>query len=691
MADDLLSGILGMGNQGLMYQYPQLARPMRQQMFGQALMELGMQTSPVRSPWQAVARAAQGALGGYEMNLGTGSMLDVATQNAALRGRMIRNYPSPYEIPGGPAAAPDTSAPAPAAPQSSLNPPPDQAKLFADADTSHGFLPGTMAALAHWETRGSFDPNARGPQVGDDPNNRAGGVMQIMPKTALDPGYPGVTPIADADRFVAAKAVPFAADYLNARGKQRFGDKWNPQDRTQLAAALTDYSGGYPADQYANPILARIGAGQPIQVASNAADDTGDVGTNYGAQMFRIYREQAAQAAESLDPRLQALAPHLMDLAMQSLNYGRFSTMLSPQGEWVIHDRFGMEKDASPSEQQMDQLTRNWLVGQSRAMVSGQREDPRYAALWQRVNQPQLVDNPAGGKTPVYPPPIPGVVPPGGFGGPPAGGAAGGGGVFPGEAKMPAVDVAAARSEGVPVYQNPAWKSLPIKEAATAANTAVNEGNTWLAGKSADLQKSRDTMQTIERLVQLSYTIPAGDSWSSRITRGVMTQADDKNLAEFRQLSAKLVADSRGNEGINRISEPALDLLEKLAPNERMQPDAMRNALNVYRAREQIGLQHHMFLENYIPRNYGRTGAEAAWDKYLEANPMLQQDKDGNITSKPMVPWQQWFRRNMDPNSGALTVGKISDEPPTTENSVYRDTTTGQKMKIVGGKPVPVP
>ena len=688
--DNLLSGILGMGSQSLMYQYPQLAGPMRQQMFGQALMEQGMQTSPVRSPWQAAARAVQGALGGWEMGRGGQNLLAIAQQNAARMGDFYRGLPSPYEIDPSLAGGAQTgTAQPPTAPQAA-NVPTAMAPLFAAADQKHGFPPGTTAAVANWETRGSFDPNARGPQVGSDPNNRAGGVMQIMPDTAGNPGF-GVASISDADRFDPTKAIPMAAEYLNARGKARFHEQWNPKDPAQLSAALTDYSGGYPADQYANPIMARINAGQPITAASNVTTPGGDdVAANFGARMFQVYREEAARAASSLDPRMQALAPHLMDQALQALQYGRFSTMLSPQGEWVIRDRFGAEKDQSPSEQQMDQLTRNWLVQESRRMAGGAAEDPRYAAMWQRANTPQLVDNPAGGKTPVYPPPIPNVIPP--RGGPvtgPTGGPAGAG-VLPGEATMPSIDVGAARSEGVPVYQNPSWRSLPTKEGAAAANKNVDEGNTWLQGQQPQLQKARDTLQVIDRLSQLARMIPTGDDLQSRTAREAMTLGGDSNLSEFRQLSEKLIGDSRANEGINRISEPALELLGKLAPNEKMQPQALQNALAAYRAREQLALQHGMFLETYIPRNYGRTGAEPAWDRYLDANPIVQQDKDGNITPSRMVPWQQWFQRNMDPTTGALTAGGFVDKQPTTVGTVYIDDKTGKRMKVTPTGPVPV-
>ena len=68
MADDFSTG---MGNMGMMgFMYPQLMGPQRQMAYGQALLGQAADASAVRSPWQAVARAFSGALGGYEMSQG---------------------------------------------------------------------------------------------------------------------------------------------------------------------------------------------------------------------------------------------------------------------------------------------------------------------------------------------------------------------------------------------------------------------------------------------------------------------------------------------------------------------------------------------------------------------------------------------------------------------------------------------
>lgn len=63
-----LAGFTNFGqNMGGQVMDPGFYQAMNRQRFAQALMKQGMDASPVRSPWAAVARGVQGLLGGYEM------------------------------------------------------------------------------------------------------------------------------------------------------------------------------------------------------------------------------------------------------------------------------------------------------------------------------------------------------------------------------------------------------------------------------------------------------------------------------------------------------------------------------------------------------------------------------------------------------------------------------------------------
>jgi spore germination cell wall hydrolase CwlJ-like protein len=64
----------GGGLNNLMFMDPAMSAAMRRQLYGQQLMSMGSETTPVRSGWQAFARAVQGTLGGYEMRSGMDAM-----------------------------------------------------------------------------------------------------------------------------------------------------------------------------------------------------------------------------------------------------------------------------------------------------------------------------------------------------------------------------------------------------------------------------------------------------------------------------------------------------------------------------------------------------------------------------------------------------------------------------------------
>ena len=89
-------------------------------------------------------------------------------------------------------------------------------------------------ALRQARTESSFNPNAVG-------RSGEGGLFQIMPSTARDPGY-GVKP-ADPDELRDPRRnAGFGLDYLKARAERAGLTDWNNPE--QVAAGLRAYNGG---------------------------------------------------------------------------------------------------------------------------------------------------------------------------------------------------------------------------------------------------------------------------------------------------------------------------------------------------------------------------------------------------------------------------------------------------------------
>ena len=113
----------GGGDSSLLLMNPQLLGPQRQMMYGQALLGQAADVSPVRSPWQAAARAVSGLVGGYEMGQGQQGLVaagqamqqhrqDILQQimggGSASDGTMAGNVPSPSPAPAQSAPSPAT-------------------------------------------------------------------------------------------------------------------------------------------------------------------------------------------------------------------------------------------------------------------------------------------------------------------------------------------------------------------------------------------------------------------------------------------------------------------------------------------------------------------------------------------------------------------------------------------------------
>lgn len=138
--------------------------------------------------------------------------------------------------------------------------------IISGAASANGIDPTLLAAQVKAES--NFNPAAVSPAG-------AGGLLQIMPDTARQPGY-GIAPITDAQRFDPQAGVQFGAEYL-AKLRDAFGGNiehalvaynWGPgnakrwveagADPAQLPAETRNYVGRIMAD-----FRASGGGGQP--------------------------------------------------------------------------------------------------------------------------------------------------------------------------------------------------------------------------------------------------------------------------------------------------------------------------------------------------------------------------------------------------------------------------------------------
>lgn len=236
----------------LWMQNPELAAALRKRQEGSALMRQGMDASPIQSPWQGVSRLAQALLGGYEARKGDEEITDQsrmgkelaagwdADEQRILRGSSVPQPAAP--VPGGGVSLP---APRGAVTQEPMIP--EVYRPIVEAESARTGIPVRVLA-SFYSTESGFRPDAVNQKSG------AAGIGQVLLSTGQNPGY-GLPPLADKDRFIPEKAIPWTADYLKARGAAVGATDWtNPAHVGRAARAY-----GENTDDYERKILTGAG------------------------------------------------------------------------------------------------------------------------------------------------------------------------------------------------------------------------------------------------------------------------------------------------------------------------------------------------------------------------------------------------------------------------------------------------
>jgi len=284
---------------------PELANALRKQQTGQALMQQGMDSSPIQSPWQGVSRLAAALVGGYETGQADRQFKeagDRSKQESADFFKAVQDAMGGWQPaqPAAPMAGPVSQTPlAPA----------EMAPLIDAAAKERGMPPSLATAL--FATESNFNPTARNPRSG------AYGLGQVLASTMANPGY-GMQPTTEAELSDPRKAIPWSLDYLKARGGALGVTDWN--DPQQQARALRAY--GENTDEYVNKVQSRMG--QPVPPAAGQGAPQGSPVAGMDPRQMQML---AMRAAQSNNPRIQAMAPMLMQMAK-----GEDTTKILPPG-----------------------------------------------------------------------------------------------------------------------------------------------------------------------------------------------------------------------------------------------------------------------------------------------------------------------------------------------------------------------
>lgn len=118
--------------------------------------------------------------------------------------------------------------------------------------------------IRQMETESGFNPQAVSPAG-------AGGIAQIMPATARQPGF-GITPISDQDRFDPETSMNFGAQYMRAMLDRYDGDYARALAAYNAGPGRVDRAGGVPnipeTQNYVSRIMGGGGEGPTVFASS---------------------------------------------------------------------------------------------------------------------------------------------------------------------------------------------------------------------------------------------------------------------------------------------------------------------------------------------------------------------------------------------------------------------------------------
>lgn len=326
----------------LYLQNPELANAIRRQQSGAAMMQQGADTSPIQSPWQGLARLAQGLIGGYEQGQANKEVKAIGARGEEEAADFARR------LGGGLMQAPQP-APQPAAPPMPPTGSPDLMGLVAPIAQRYGVPINLALSLFKQESGGN--PGA----VGD--GGQSVGLGQIQARTAADPGY-GVAPMDPAMRNDPAANADFAMRYLVGKGRAMGAtDLTNPAHQD---IALRAYNGGGDPNYVQN--VRRQMPGDAVQVAGPGAPAGPDM-----SEATR-YAQMAQEAATSRNPSIRAQAPMLMQRAQMAQSAAIAAARPPPQ-EIEAH-RLAVAAGLQPGTPEYQTIMRQVLEGKARGQTT---------------------------------------------------------------------------------------------------------------------------------------------------------------------------------------------------------------------------------------------------------------------------------------------------------------------------------
>lgn len=177
----------------------------------------------------------------------------------------------------------------------------------------------------------------------------------------------------------------------------------------------------------------------------------------------------------------------------------------------------------------------------------------------------------------------------------------------------------------------------------------------YLSGAREAAQQLHNTAPLIKRFLQLNSKVGTGGAMGLGVVSGSAALLDPR-VAEMKAISDRLTPAMRqGMPGA--ASDRDVAMFQSATVGIR-KPGPANTAVGralVAAADRQGG--YVAFLEDYAKKNGSLLGAQEEWDAYAAANPMFDEDGQGNLIVRKQQPWREFFGESA-PGSARATPSR---------------------------------
>lgn len=238
---------------------------------------------------------------------------------------------------------------------------------------------------------------------------------------------------------------------------------------------------------------------------------------------------------------------------------------------------------------------------------------------------------------------------------------------------------------GTAVGQNPAVTNTPrdpnkLARNLSDADAAQITANRELAQSAGDLESIANQMEVLTP--KLGYTGPGGGIYGAVDDALGVLPGDSGARGAFRSLATEaqltFTAKTKG-----AITDREMASFAQAVPSLSQTPEGNKAISQVLRAGAQRVQARAQFLEEYAAANGSLQGAQAAWQKFMQDNPIISQGEAGNLVVRGDGDWRAYITPNLNPADSTSGPGEtMAGDIPSGAIDILRQNDTPEYRKF---------